>query len=247
MSHRKNVLKSLEKYGTVKQIRTLSDIPKTDYIYTLVNGDSVLQIGKSGPRSKGRLKLVFRDSIVGKHNKAFICGLYPALTATDNEYYTIALTKGQDKSTVESAVHRDMGITTNIQAATFIDDLAYAGIATFHRALWDKFAQHSNYLEMDEIERLMAYELYELVTFGTSKIKRTSNNFVSSKQADNLEGNILKCLDKRYLTTIWLKMCNHYFRYGNAHAISDVEFRAAKVNYRYEKQGKPFQVIGRSR
>ena len=50
---------------------------------------------------------------------------------------------------------------------------------------------------MDSIEKLMALELYELVTFGTSRITRSSGKVMSGKQADNLEGNILKCLDKR--------------------------------------------------
>jgi hypothetical protein len=100
---------------------------------------------------------------------------------------------------------------------------------------------------MDAIEKLMALELYELVTFGTSQITRTSGAITASTQADNLEGNILKCLDKRYLTTIWLKMCDNYFRYGNAHAISDAEFQAAKENYQYEERSAPFQVFGKSR
>jgi hypothetical protein len=247
MSHKEKILNSLKKHGDVSQVHTLDDIPATDYIYTVINGDNVLQIGKSSPGNKGRLKLVFNGSILGKHNKAFICGLYPSLVASDNEYYAIALTEGHDKSIVEGAIHQDMGITTNVQAATFIDDVTKEGIQKFHLLLWERFKVHPRYEQMDAIEKLMALELYELVTFGTSRITRTSGKIRPSKQADNLEGNILKCLDKRYLTTIWLKMCNSYFRYGNAHSISNAEFQAAKEKYQYEERGVKFEVFGESR
>ena len=247
MSHSKKILNSLSKHGKIIQVFTLDDIPKTDYIYTVINGNNVMQIGKSSPRKRGRLKLVFNGSILGKHNKAFICGLYPSLVAYNNEYYAIALTKGNDKSIVERAIHQDMGITTNVKAATFIDQITNEGIPKFHLLLWERFKENHTYKQMDAIEKLMALELYELVTFGTSQITRTSGKIVSSKQADNLEGNILKCLDKLYLTTIWLKMCNNYFRYGNAHSISNAEFLSAKEKYQYEEHRKPFQVFGESR
>lgn len=247
MSHRKKILNILKNHGNVRQVFTLDDIPKTDYIYTVVNGDNVLQIGKSSPGNKGRLKLVFNGSILGKHNKAFICGLYPHLVGLDNEYYAISLAEHQDKSIVEKSIHKDMGIKTNVKAATFIDNFTDEGIPEFHLLLWDKFKQHPIYKQMDRIEKLMALELYELVTFGTSQITRTSGKTKPSKQADNLEGNILKCLDKRYLTTIWLKMCNNYFRYGNAHSISNIEFQEIKEIYKYEERGSPFQVFGMSK
>jgi len=247
MSHRQKTLNSFKKHGLVKQVHTLDDIPKTDYIYAVINGDNVLQIGKSSPGNKGRLKLVFKGSILGKHNKAFICGLYSSLVDYDNEYYVIALTEDQDKSIVENNIHKDMGINTNVRASTFIDDLTNEGIPKFHLLLWEKFKAHPRYQQMDEIEKLMSLELYELVTFGTSKITRTSGKIKPSKQADNLEGNILKCLDKRYLTTVWLKMCNNYFRYGNAHSISNTEFQVVKETYQYRERGAPFKVFGKSR
>ena len=99
---------------------------------------------------------------------------------------------------------------------------------------------------MDAIEKLMALELYELVTFGKSRITRSSGKCKPSTQADNLEGNILMCLNKRYLTIIWLKMCNNYFRYGK-HSISDAEFRAVKDKYHYQEYGVPFEVFGKSK
>ena len=247
LSHRENVLNSLKKHGDVIQVQTLKDIPTTEYIYTVINSDNVLQIGKSSPGNKGRLKLVFNGSILGKHNKAFICGLYPSLVGANNEYYAIALTDGKDKSIVESAIHKDMGITTNVTAATFIDGTTKERNPEFHKLLWGKFKEHLRYKRMDEIEKLMALELYELVTFGTSLITRTSGAIKASKQADNLEGNILKCLNKLYLTNIWLKMCNNYFRYGNAHTISNAQFQEVKEKYHYEERGAPFQVIGESR
>ena len=60
------------------------------------------------------------------------------------------------------------------------------------------------------------------------------------------EGNILMCLDESYLTTIWLMMCNNYFRYGNTHLISKSEFKAVKEKYQYQEHGVPFQVFGES-
>lgn len=245
MSHREKILNSLNKYGEIIQVNTLNDIPKSDYIYTVVNDDNVLQIGKSSPIGKGRLKKIFRGSVVGKHNKSFICGLYPSVMNSENEYYAIALIDGQDKSKVERDIHHDMGITTNVKAATFIDDLTNEGIPKFHLLLWERFKEHNTFRQMDEIEKLMALELYELVTFGTSRITR-SKGPVSSTQADNLEGNILMCLNKLYLTTIWLKMCNNYFRYGK-HSISDAKFRAIKEKYHYQEHGVPFEVFGKSK
>tara|TARA_B100001057_G_scaffold20515_1_gene18917 strand:- start:1738 stop:2484 length:747 start_codon:yes stop_codon:yes gene_type:complete len=246
LSHREKILNSLKKHGKVIQVIVLDDIPTTDYIYTVVNGDNILQIGSSGPKGRGRLKKVYRGSTVSKHNKAFICGLYPFIVGSDNEYYAIALTNGEDKLKIERAVHNDMGITTNVKAATFIDDITNEGIPKFHLFLWERFKEHNTYRKMDQIEKLMALELYELVTFGTSRITRSSGKFTSSHQADNLEGNILMCLNKLYLSTIWLKMCNNYFRYGK-HSISNTNFQTVKEKYQYQEYGAPFLVFGESR
>lgn len=246
MTHRKKLLASFCKYGNLQKITSLDGIPSTNYIYAVVNGDNVLQIGKSGPKNKGRLKLVFKGSILGKHNKAFICGLYPHISGNNNEYYAISLNEGADKSKVEQLIHGDMGITTNVQAATFIDDLTNKGIIEFHEFLWDKFREIDCYKQMDSTEKQMALELFELVTYGKTKITRSSGKVVTSSQADNLEGNILKCLGKKYLTTVWLKMCNQYFRYGNAHSISPEMFEVVKSTYHYIQRGLPFDVFGKS-
>ena len=53
MSHRDKLLNSLKKHGKVVQVFKLDDIPKTDYIYTVINGENILQIGKSSPLIKG--------------------------------------------------------------------------------------------------------------------------------------------------------------------------------------------------
>lgn len=111
MSHREKALNSFRKHGKLIQAASVGDIPTTPYIYAVVNGDNVLQIGKSSP-GDSRLKKVFKGSIVAKHNKAFICGLYPSIVDSENEYYAIALTEDQDKAIIEMAVHRHMGITT---------------------------------------------------------------------------------------------------------------------------------------
>ena len=247
MSHREKLLNSLKKHSKVIQVFTLDDTPKTDYIYAVINRENILQIGKSSPGNKGRLKLVFKGSILGKHNKAFICGLYPSIMNSENEYYAIALNEGQDKSIVERAIHQELDILTNVKAATFIDDITNESIPKFHLFLWEKFKKSPRYEQMDSIEKLMALELYELVTFGTSRITRTSGKVNSSKQADNLEGNILKCLNKLYLSIIWLMMCDNYFRYGATHSISNDEFQAVKEKYQYREYGFPFNVYGESR
>jgi hypothetical protein len=245
MSHREKTLNSLYKHGKVIQVIKLEDIPKTNYVYAVVNGDNVLQIGKSGHRNKGRLKRVFKGSIPAKHNKAFICGLYPSIVDSDNEYYAIALNEDQDKSKIEGDIHHDMGITTNVRGATLIDDMTNVGIPEFHLFLWERFKEHPRYIQMDKIEKLMAHELYELVTFGSSLITRSSGKCPPITQGDNLEGNVLMCLDKLYLTTIWLKMCNNYFRYGK-HSISNSEFEAVKEKYQYQEYGAKFDVFGES-
>ena len=43
MSHSEKILNSLSKHGKVTQVFTLDDIPKTDYIYTVINGNNVMQ------------------------------------------------------------------------------------------------------------------------------------------------------------------------------------------------------------
>lgn len=246
MSHREKVLNSFRKHGKLIEVASVGDIPNTDYVYTVINGDNVLQIGKSRPGNGGRLKKVFKGSIVAKHNKAFICGLYPSIVDSENEYYAIALTENQDNALIERAVHKDVGITTNVTAATLIDEITNEGIISFHLLLWNRFKEHPRYKQMDSTERLMALELFELVTYGTSRITRTNGKTKSSNQADNLEGNILMCLNKRYLTTIWLMMCNDYFRYGPTHTISNAEFQAVKEKYSYIEHRAPFDVYGKS-
>lgn len=245
--HEKKLFKILSKQGNIIPINSLNDIPKTDYIYTVVNGGNILQIGKSTPTNGGRLKKVFKGSIVGKHNKAFICGLYPSIVNRDNEYFAIALNKSQDKAIIEQIIHLEMGVSTNMNAATLIDDCTNLSIPELHTLLWQRFKKGSIYNRMDSIEKQMALELFELVTLGTTRIKRTSGEITSSKQADNLEGNILKCVDKRYLTTIWLMMCDNYFRYGNKHSINRIDFALEKKRYDYQEKGIPFEVLGHSR
>lgn len=86
----------------------------------------------------------------------------------------------------------------------------------------------------------MAEELFEFVTFATAKISRTSG-VVSSRQGDNLEGNILACVGKRYLINVFQKLTLTYFRYGK-HRLSDEEFEAAKFEYQYKPRRAPFEI-----
>lgn len=247
MSHKTATLRELSTHGRYHQVFSLNQTPVTDYIYVVTNDDDVLQIGKSSPSKKGRLKKVFKGEIPQKHNKAFICGIFPVLSGIDNEYFALPLSTDQNKKTVEAQIHTALGINTDNDAATLIDTLGITGIVDIHLELWDRFKRNQIYIGLDQQEKEMALELLELVTYAKSQITRTSGTVVPSTQGDNLEGNILKCLDKRYLTTIWLKMCNSYFRYGNAHAISQQEFDNKKKIYSYQARGVPFEVLGHSR
>lgn len=86
----------------------------------------------------------------------------------------------------------------------------------------------------------MSEELFEIVTYARTKIHRTSR-IVTSCQGDNLEGNILSCVEKRYLINVFQKLTNSYLRYGK-HRMSDEEFEAAKLRYHYEPRRAPFEI-----
>lgn len=56
-----------------------------------------------------------------------------------------------------------------------------------------------------------------------------------------MNGNILACVDKRYLINVFQKLTNSYLRYGK-HRLSDEEFEAAKLKYHYEPHRALFEI-----
>jgi hypothetical protein len=87
----------------------------------------------------------------------------------------------------------------------------------------------------------MAEELFELVTYATTEITRTSRRVVRSRQGDNLEGNILMNVKKAYLIHIYQKLTKCYHRYGE-HKLSDEDFEAILRNYSYIPRRQDFVV-----
>jgi hypothetical protein len=246
MTLKNNILNTMGKHGKLKQITDVAQISKKKFIYAVTNGDEVLQVGKTKATSKSRLHKLYRGALAAKDNKAFICGIYPVISGLQNEYYLVELTSEDDLDQIEIEIHADHGIHTNRAAACWFNELGISSIAEVHLYLWSKFKKTIIYKNLDSAEALMGFELYELVTFGKTKVKRTSGKIVSSTQGDNLEGNILKCINKRYLCNIWTRMCQHYFRYGS-HKLSLCEFEAIKEEYSYIEHGEKFEVHGESR
>lgn len=250
MTLKEKALEVMAQYGDLIKVESTTEIPFANFIYALTNGDEVLQIGMTKkPSKKGaktRLHKLFIGTLAAKDNKAFICGIYPVISGIANEYYLIEIPENDDLGLREKDVHSELGVSTNQVAACWFNDLGRSNIAEVHTYLWQKFKKTDVYIGLDQVEKKMAFELFQLVTLGKTMVTRTKGNVVPSVQGDNLEGNILKCVDKRYLANIWIKMCQGYFRY-RSHKLPDLEFEKVKESYEYEEKFGPFVVHGKSK
>lgn len=209
------------------------------YVYMIYNGKSIAQIGHG---SGDRLCKCIRGTLAKKHNKAFICALTEVITGNLNKYAYIKLKSKAEAIKVEKNIHEIMGIRTNKDGATIIENVTSTEIEGIHKELWELVKLKPIYINFSEIEKQMAEELFEIVTFATIKVRRSSGKITKSKQGDNLEGNILMNIKKAYLIHIYQKLTNNYHKYG-VHKLNDNEFDKILEKYSYVPHRKPFEII----
>ena len=235
-------LQKLQTLGEVYHPGTAKDVCKKEnykYVYLVYNGSNVLQLGSGAYE---RIKKCMRGGLAGKHNKAFICAIGELVLGQPNAYAYVLLPSNRVKDE-ERELHRCLGVETNKDGATLIAGIEGRSILEIHQALWMRVKDTTLYRKLDSIEKQMAEELFELVTYATTKIQRT-NKIVSSRQGDNLEGNILKKIDKNYLIDVFIKLTNGYLRYRK-HRMDPQEFEDFKRSYSpYISHGKPFEIRG---
>ncbi len=233
-------LQLVQTIGPVKSASHCHDITTPGHrVYMVTNGPHIFQLGKGSAK---RMKLIMRGSLAGKHNKAFICAIAETVFQTPNEYHYVTVDDKIATTATEEKLHTALGVQTNKTAATWIVNLPMSSIEEVHQWLCAEARKSSIYQQLDPAEQQMAEELFDLITYGTSQIKR-SNRTVRSCQGDNLEGNILMRLQKRHLINIFEKLSQNYLRYGK-HRLSDEEFQNLKQTYSYQVQGKPHIIYG---
>lgn len=213
---------------------------KLDYsVYAVVNGSNILQIGHGSGK---RASLVMRGSLACKHNKAFICSIAEAISGAPNDYFALAFASKDEASKVEKQLHQALGIRTNQDGATVIGGIDCSSIESIHVGLWRLFRQNTTYRALNDGERALAEQLFEIVTFAKTKVTRTSKT-VSSVQGDNLEGNILMRINRAHVIPIYQKITNSYHRYG-VHCPSDAEMsKILSENPRYTPRGERFEIV----
>ncbi len=208
------------------------------YLYMIYNGDDIAQIGKG---SDDRLKKIMRRQIAKKHNKVFISSILEAIKGQANQYAMVNVNSKEEAGILEIKAHQLLGIQTNRDGATLIEGIVSRDIRGIHSELWEKMKSTPKYKNLSEKEKLMAEELYELVTFAHVKVKRSSGKIISSVQGDVLEGNILQNIGKNYLIHIFQKLTENYLRYCK-HKLSDHEFNQILNSFNYRPVGREFEV-----
>lgn len=234
------VLEEMARHGAVLRPSGADQVPKTgQFVYLVANRSDVLQLGKG---DGARVRKCARGGLAGKHNKAFICAVGELVLGGKNSYALVDVGSKERASEVEGLLHRAIGVATNRDGATLIAGIPGRSIGAIHQGLWTRVRSHESYQMLDAVERQMADELFEVVTYATIKIRRTSGRVISSCQGDNLEGNILQNAGRCHLTNVFSKLTGQYLRYGK-HLLSPTEFAARKADYVHSScGGRPFVI-----
>ena len=220
-------------------IKTLGHV-----VYGITNGLDILQIGKGS--SGARPSKCMRGSLAGKHNKAFICAVYETITGIKNRYFAFPCGSGDEADTLERALHQQFGVSTNGTAACVLSDCpGPLQVWQVHLHLIDRLRTTAVFKSLSDPEKQLAEQLFDLVTYGITVIAR-KNASVTSRQGDNLEGNILVACGRNHLIPVLQKLSGNYLRYGK-HAPDKVFFqRLMEQQFRYVVQGRPFGLRGDS-
>ncbi|MBK9321662.1 MAG: hypothetical protein IPM97_01660 [Bdellovibrionaceae bacterium] len=188
-------------------IHSLEEIPKCQpYLYLVINGDNVLQIGSSDQKSRGRLAALFRGVRPQIHNKSFIVGIAENIFGYKNEFYLI---KCDEAKSSEKIVHAEVGISTNRTAATILDGKTDLTIAEVHKLLIDKYLE--KYRPIDK-ERKLISDLQEKLKSGIA-FKRKNGKKARYRSGDILAGSNLFAIGRLDLADLWQRMNAGYFKY----------------------------------
>jgi hypothetical protein len=234
------LLNILSSYGSVHSY-SCQNPPRTDHVvYAVTNGDNILQIGHG---SKKRALSVARGSLAKKHNKAFICSLGEAALGGINEYRYISAKSKDDAKKTEEQIHTNLGIKTGVDVASCLANFKFPlSVLEVHQELWERFKTTSMYKSLNSQELTLAHQLFEYVTFATTRIQRTKKP-VESDTGDNLEGNIMKAVERHHLIPIYQKITNSYHRYIK-HCPTASEMNAVMAGaVTYTPKNKPFVIV----
>ncbi len=229
----------MARLGGLLRPAAAEDIPPGEYVYLVSNGENVLQLGKG---DQIRVRKCTRGGLAGKHNKAFICAVGELVLGRPNSYVLLRVPSKDHADAIEEQLHRHLGIVRNRDGATLIAGINERSIIGIHQALWARAKVTDSYRALEPVEQQMAEEMFELVTYATSRVLRSSGKVVSSVQADNLEGNILMNLGRQYLTNVFMRLTRQYLRYGPTHRLTDAQFAERKRKYAYTPKGASFVV-----
>lgn len=238
-------LAELARLGSVCSAQSADEMPKRGhpghFVYLVTNGDNVIQLGQGNAE---RMRKCTRGELAGKHNKAFICAMSELAFGTPNRYFFVECGPRARAVKAEASIHRALGIRTNRDGATLINGCDSMSIRGIQEYLWPLIKATRQYGTLDDVERLMAEELFQLMTYGQTKVKR-SGGVITSKSGDNLEGNILMNVNKAYLANVFSKLSQSYLRYGK-HLLTESEYSSVKKRYEYSPMSAPFIVFGDS-
>lgn len=229
----------MAKLGSVFHPSCADEVPVGEFVYLVWNGENILQLGKG---DNDRVRKCTRGATAGKHNKAFICAVGELILGMPNSYSLLRVPSKDHADAIEGKLQAGLGITRNKDGATLITGINARSITGLHEALWTLAKNTNSYRALDSVEQLMAEEMFEIATYATSRVLRSSGKVIPSKQADNLEGNILMNLGRRHLANIFMTLTGQYLRYGPKHRLTDDEFASVKSTYSYVPKGQPFVV-----
>jgi hypothetical protein len=234
------VISEFERLGRVVEPSSPEDKAINGYyVYMIYNGEDIVQIGHGRDH---RMTKCMRDSLAQKHSKAFICAMLEQLKGgSRNKYCLVHVKSKQEAELHETRIHSGLGIRTNEDGATIIQGIPGTSIEQIHAEIWEKYKDLPIYLKLTPQEKVMAEELFDVVTHATIKIRRTSGAVINSNQGDNLEGNILMNVNRGYLTNIFQRLSNSYLRYGK-HKWSESEYQKLLQSYSYEPKRKKHTI-----
>lgn len=212
-------------------------------VYGVVNGADILQIGQG---SGERAAKCMRGSLAAKHNKAFICAVYETISGAANRYFAFKCKSADEARCRERELHRALGVNTNDTAACILSGVpGPLTMEQVHVHVVARLRTTDTFRKLTEAEVHLAEQLFDLVTYATTRVSR-SKNVVKSVQGDNLEGNILVACNRNHLIPVFQTLSHNYLRYQKH--VPDRIFMQELLGlpFRYVVAGRPFHVDGQS-